>query len=174
MIKETITCLGLILALWVQPLYAQDVHFSQVELSPLTLNPALAGSTSAFRGIAMYRSQYGSFATPFQTITASLDGKLTSSLKGANSSLGAGINFYNDRIVKMSETYHNFDKYSIPEKQREVYKTIGGAPHLDQNYTVFGEVVEGFDVIDSIASSKTDSLDRPIIDVRILSVRVLE
>ena len=83
-------------------------------------------------------------------------------------------NFYNDRIVKMSETYHNFDKYSIPEKQREVYKTIGGAPHLDQNYTVFGEVVEGFDVIDSIASSKTDSLDRPIIDVRILSVRVLE
>lgn len=99
MMKVTIACLGLLAALWVQPLYAQDVHFSQVELSPLTLNPALAGSTSAFRGIAMYRSQYGSFATPFQTITASLDGKLTSSLKGANGSLGAGINFYNDRMA---------------------------------------------------------------------------
>ena len=82
--KVTIVILGLITALMVQPNYAQDVNFSQAELSPLTLNTALAGSTSAFRGIAMYRSQYGSFATPFQTITASLDGKLTSSLKGTN------------------------------------------------------------------------------------------
>ena len=68
MMKVMIACLGLLAALWVQPLYAQDVHFSQVELSPLTLNPALAGSTSAFRGIAMYRSQYGSLQPHFKQL----------------------------------------------------------------------------------------------------------
>jgi cyclophilin family peptidyl-prolyl cis-trans isomerase len=80
---------------------------------------------------------------------------------------------YNDSIQKMSETYDHFEKYLIPENHREVYKTTGGTPHLDQNYTVFGEVVKGFEIIDAIASSKTDSLDRPISDIRILSVKVL-
>ena len=47
----------------------------------------------------------------------------------------------------------------------EAYTTIGGTPHLDGNYTVFGEVVEGLDVIDSIASSPVDSYDRPLEDV---------
>ena len=55
-------------------------------------------------------------------------------------------------------------KYS--PSQREVYKTVGGTAMLDQNYTVFGEVVEGFDVIDKIAAVKTVSGDRPVTDVR--------
>jgi cyclophilin family peptidyl-prolyl cis-trans isomerase len=55
-------------------------------------------------------------------------------------------------------------KYS--PTQREVYKTIGGTAMLDQNYTVFGEVVEGLDVIDKIAAVKTASGDRPLSDVR--------
>lgn len=54
----------------------------------------------------------------------------------------------------------------IPLDQREVYKTVGGAPHLDQNYTVFGEVEKGMEVIDSIASVKKDRNDRPLQDVR--------
>ncbi len=54
----------------------------------------------------------------------------------------------------------------LPVDQREVYKTIGGAPHLDQNYTVFGEVVKGLNVIDSIAAVKTDGRNRPLRDVR--------
>jgi peptidyl-prolyl cis-trans isomerase B (cyclophilin B) len=49
--------------------------------------------------------------------------------------------------------------------QREMYKTIGGTPFLDQNYTVFGEVIEGMDVIDKIAAVQTVS-DRPVTDVR--------
>ena len=65
-------------------------------------------------------------------------------------------------------------KYTIPEAHRAIYRTLGGTAHLDQNYTVFGEVVEGFNIIDSIAVVKTGVYDRPLEDVRILSVKVLE
>ena len=55
-------------------------------------------------------------------------------------------------------------KYT-PE-QMEIYETIGGTPFLDQNYTVYGEVYEGLNVLDSIAAVKTDRNDRPLKDVR--------
>ena len=53
----------------------------------------------------------------------------------------------------------------IPAWQREYYKTIGGVPHLDQNYTVYGEVVSGIDMVDRIAGVKKDKNDRPLEDV---------
>ena len=53
----------------------------------------------------------------------------------------------------------------IPLAQRLVYKKIGGAPHLDQNYTVFGELVKGLDMVDNIAAVKTSAGDRPVEDV---------
>jgi len=65
----------------------------------------------------------------------------------------------------------------IPPAQREVYKTIGGTPHLDQNYTVFGEIVIGLDVIDKIAevsTSKGADRDRPLQDVRILKAKLIK
>ncbi|SEL79951.1 peptidylprolyl isomerase [Parapedobacter koreensis] len=54
----------------------------------------------------------------------------------------------------------------IPAYQREIYKTLGGTPHLDQSYTVFGEVISGIAVIDSIAAVETDRYDRPVEDQR--------
>lgn len=57
--------------------------------------------------------------------------------------------------------------FSIPEEHRAVYSTIGGTPHLDGDYTVFGEVVEGLDIIDSIAAVPTDLRRRPLHDIRI-------
>ncbi len=54
----------------------------------------------------------------------------------------------------------------IPPYQREVYKALGGTPHLDGSYTVFGEVVSGIDVIDRIAAVETDRYDRPLQDQR--------
>ncbi|EDP71702.1 putative peptidyl-prolyl cis-trans isomerase [Flavobacteriales bacterium ALC-1] len=79
-----------------------------------------------------------------------------------------------DSIYSLAKADANFKPYVIPDKHREVYKTIGGTPHLDQNYTVFGELVKGIDVVDAIASVETSPLDRPKTDVVIISVRVLE
>jgi cyclophilin family peptidyl-prolyl cis-trans isomerase len=67
--------------------------------------------------------------------------------------------------------------YQIPMAHREVYKTIGGTPQLDHNYTVFGEVVSGMEVINRIASSPTSKgqdRDRPLEDVRILYAKLVK
>ena len=53
----------------------------------------------------------------------------------------------------------------LTDAMREAYSTVGGIPHLDQAYTVFGEVIEGMDIIDKIAAEKTDRNNRPIEDV---------
>ena len=63
---------------------------------------------------------------------------------------------------------------TFSEEQRKVYATEGGTPHLDGDYTVFGQLIEGMDVLDRIASVKTDRSDRPLNDVRILSVKVIK
>lgn len=57
-------------------------------------------------------------------------------------------------------------KFKIPEYQRQVYKTMGGAPHLDRNYTVYGEIVVGLDMVDKIAMLQTDKNNRPKRDVK--------
>ncbi len=67
---------------------------------------------------------------------------------------------------KIDETYKNEIKYSIPEEHRKIYRELGGTPFLDGDYTVFGEVVEGIDVIDKIATAQTDSNDRPLKDIK--------
>ena len=60
--------------------------------------------------------------------------------------------------------------FKFTKEQIEAYTTVGGTPHLDSNYTVFGEVVEGLDIVDKIQKVATDQNDRPQEDVRILKV----
>ncbi|RZK80865.1 MAG: peptidylprolyl isomerase [Pedobacter sp.] len=57
-------------------------------------------------------------------------------------------------------------KFKLPLWQREVYKTLGGSPHLDKNYTVYGEVVQGLELVDKIAEVKTGERDRPVSDLK--------
>jgi peptidyl-prolyl cis-trans isomerase B (cyclophilin B) len=59
----------------------------------------------------------------------------------------------------------------IPQYQRDIYQSVGGTPFLDQNYTVFGEVIEGLDVVDKIASVRTGQGDWPVEDVRIIKIK---
>ena len=65
------------------------------------------------------------------------------------------------------------DFHFTPE-QIKAYTTVGGTPHLDCEYTVFGEVVEGMDIVDKIQQVKTDRSDRPEEDVKIINVSVIE
>lgn len=65
----------------------------------------------------------------------------------------------------------------LPAEHRAVYKTLGGTPHLDQGYTVFGELVSGFEVLDSIAAVPTSGRqagDRPLKDVRIIKMSLVK
>lgn len=57
---------------------------------------------------------------------------------------------------------------------REVYKTLGGTPHLDGSYTVFGEVVEGLEVVERIEKATTDDHDRPLKDIRVVRATVVK
>lgn len=58
----------------------------------------------------------------------------------------------------------------LTDAMKQTYRTIGGTPHLDGSYTVFGEVISGLEVVDSIQRTRTDVNDRPLTDIRILSV----
>lgn len=60
------------------------------------------------------------------------------------------------------------------DEQRKVYTTVGGAPHLDGAYTVFGQVEKGYDVIDKLQAVETDRNNRPLEDVKIISMKVIE
>jgi peptidyl-prolyl cis-trans isomerase B (cyclophilin B) len=66
--------------------------------------------------------------------------------------------------VEMNQIERKFN-IIIPESHREIYRTVGGAPFLDMNYTVFGQVVSGLDVIDKIAQTAKDAHDRPLHDI---------
>jgi peptidyl-prolyl cis-trans isomerase B (cyclophilin B) len=61
---------------------------------------------------------------------------------------------------------------NYPEEHRTIYKTKGGAPHLDQNYTVYGEMLSGIDVLDKIAAEATDGNNRPLQDMK-MKVKVI-
>ena len=106
--------------------------------------------------------------------------------KGDQSEIVALQNFI---MSEVNRKYGEEPEFTIPDNIKEVYKTIGGTPHLDGNYTVFGEVIEdknlfekigvlfgkryGLEVIDLIAEEETDGRDRPLKDV-VMQVEVIK
>lgn len=79
-----------------------------------------------------------------------------------------GLNSFRDSLIEQTEKEVDNLKESVlfTEEQRDAYKSQGGTPHLDGAYTVFGEVVEGIDVVDKIQNVSTNSLDKPLSDIR--------
>ncbi len=90
----------------------------------------------------------------------------------------SGSQFYLVQGKPISETQlENFEfqkgiKYT--DTAKEIYTKIGGTPQLDKEYTIFGHIIHGLEIIDAIADQPTDSSDRPMKDVKILSVEVIK
>lgn len=81
-----------------------------------------------------------------------------------------------EQLARLKENYKRSTgrEISLTPEQEEAYTTIGGTPHLDGEYTVFGEVVSGLEVVDSIQRVKRDRNDRPLKDVRILKTELVK
>ena len=85
----------------------------------------------------------------------------------------AGLKKLQEELIAQTEATVAAHPIEITDEMKEAYTTVGGAPHLDGAYTVFGEVLEGMDVIDKIEKAETDGSDRPKEDIRILSMKLL-
>jgi peptidyl-prolyl cis-trans isomerase B (cyclophilin B) len=86
----------------------------------------------------------------------------TKASSGSQFYLVQGETFTNQQLNNFSAQ----TGFIYTNKQREIYNTIGGTPHLDGGYTVFGEVVEGLEVIDLIAAVETGYRDKPVVEVK--------
>ena len=106
-------------------------------------------------------------------LAAAREGDLVNPAKASSGSqfyLVQGKIFTDEQLNSLEEKRL---KFKIPEWQRQVYKTIGGVPHLDRNYTVYGEIVVGLQLVDKIAAMETDKNDRPKQDVK-MEITVLK
>ena len=83
------------------------------------------------------------------------------------------MDLQNQLVAETKATCAEMGKPSFTEEQTEAYTTVGGTPFLDGQYTVFGEVVEGLDVVDKIQQVETHTGDRPSVDVS-MTMEVLE
>lgn len=85
-----------------------------------------------------------------------------------------GLMELQNELIAITEAEAAQNPAKLTEEQRAAYTTEGGTPHLDNQYTVFGEVISGMDVVDAIQKVSTDRNDRPVEDVKIISVEVEE
>ena len=87
-----------------------------------------------------------------------------------------GQRFNDEMLDKMQQRLDESTqgKVKLTDEVREVYKRVGGTPHLDGQYTVFGEVLEGIDVVRDIQWEETDKNDRPLKDMKIIKAHVVK
>ena len=86
----------------------------------------------------------------------------------------AGLQALQEELVKKTETEAAKNPAKFTQAQIDAYTTVGGTPHLDGTYTVFGEVVEGMDVVAKIETTATGAQDRPKEDIKIISMTIVE
>ena len=86
----------------------------------------------------------------------------------------AGLEAMRQKLIDATEKEYAENPVTFTEEQIQAYTTVGGAPHLDGDYTVFGEIVDGMDVVAKIEAVQTDRYDRPKEDIRIISAEIVE
>ena len=84
------------------------------------------------------------------------------------------MNLQDSLFVETQKQMEDEPEFKFTEEQRQAYTTVGGTPHLDGEYTVFGEVIEGMDVVDKIQQVSTNASDRPDDDIVIKKVSIIE
>ncbi len=89
----------------------------------------------------------------------------------------SGSQFYitHGRPLKSSllDDFELQKNYKLSPTNRKIYETLGGSPQLDNEYTVFGQVISGLEIIDKICASQTDSNDRPTKDIKIIKISII-
>lgn len=84
----------------------------------------------------------------------------------------AGLQKLQEELIAITEKRAAENPVKLTAEQRQAYTTVGGTPHLDGAYTVFGEVLEGMDVVDKIQKVETGAADRPVNDVKIIKMSI--
>ena len=113
---------------------AQDVHFSQMEFAPLTLNPGLAGANYDLQANVNYRTQWNSVAEPFNTMAFSGDVRLNPNKRNKKGHLALGVSFFNDQAGSAKMTTNNANIYLAYHVMLDKEHTLGGGV-----YTGFGQ-----------------------------------
>ena len=103
-------------------------------------------------------------------LAAARDNNPEKASSGSQFYLVQGKTFTDEQLDALEK---NRLKFKLPQWQREIYKTQGGTPHLDRNYTVYGEIVKGMELVDKIAEVKTDGNNRPLADIK-MTISVLK
>ena len=85
-----------------------------------------------------------------------------------------GLEALRQELIAKTEAEAAATPALLTDAQRQAYTTVGGTPHLDGQYTVYGEVVSGMDVVEKIEKYQTDAADRPVDDIRIISMKVVK
>nr|WP_320117734.1 peptidylprolyl isomerase [uncultured Marinifilum sp.] len=78
-----------------------------------------------------------------------------------------------DKIQTQVDSLYEISKKTLSPEQINAYTSVGGIPHLDGNYTVFGELIDGMEIIDSIAKLEKDDFDRPLKDIS-MKIKIIQ